>query len=254
MDICHTSLRALGALVLALGAAPTWAQGALVYSDGYASTGGCDSVTNDPAAFLLQDAGAVMRERHWESVQASAPSGNMALYDGSVKLGKVYPFRARAWAANTRRCSQQQSQSVASFRFDDVIDVTAGVHTVGTPVTYTATVRLPVSLQGRGTRCDVNSRFDGKLWINDQVVDWRTYGPYQGAQELVVSAVARVGERMRIGLSTAALVSAVRYDFSDNICAYNEVALTDAVRITLTADTLDANTTSINGVHYGARP
>lgn len=257
MNLPQKRSRARDMLLLAscaLCATQACAQGAMVHEDGYASTGGCDPVSNNPPAFILQDAGDVMRERHVASVSAVAPSGNWALYEGSVKLGKIWPFRARARAVDTRGCTQQQAQAVTAFRFDDVIDVTAGSHAEGTPVTYTATVRLPVNLQGRGTRCGVNSTFSGMLWINDQLARWQTSGPYEGAQDLVVSAVVRVGDRMRFGLSTDATVSAVRYSGSDNICAYNEVALTEAARIALTADTLGANTTSINGVRYQPRP
>jgi hypothetical protein len=245
------------ALAFTLGlalASASHAQGTYIYQDGYASTGGCNAVRDDPPYLFLQDAGPVMRERHRATAMAQDLSGNVSRYSGSLKLGKIYPFHASAHVADTTDCTQQLAQAVTDFTFVDKIEVTAGSHPVGTPVTYTATVNLPVSLMGRGQRCGINSEFVATLYLNDQKGEWRSNGPFQGVGQLVVTATALAGQQMQIGLDTRAVASALRYRVSDTFCASNEVALTEPVRIVLTADTLGANTTSINGVHYGDRP
>jgi hypothetical protein len=242
-------------LVIALlGGTLVHAQGTYLYQTGYARTGGCDPVVDDPADLFLQDAGAPMRDRHPVSARAQAPSGNAAWYDGSIKLGQIYPFRVRARAVKPVGCTQQMGQATVNFQYIDKIDVRAGAHPDGTPITYTATVVLPVDLHGRGARCGIDSALSAQLWLHDQSASWSTAGPYQGTGSVVVSATAAVGQRIMIGMSTQGTASAVHYSTNDNACTSNEVSLTAPVRITLTADTLGANMTSINGVRYDARP
>lgn len=232
------------------------AAGAYLFQDGYVLTGGCDPTRADAPQFFLQDAGDAMRERYHQSEQIQAPSGNRSRYIGSLTLGRIFPFRTQASAVSLRGngCNQSEAQGYTFYAFSDYIDVTAGAHPAGTPVTYTATIDMPVRIEGRGDRCPINAEFRALATLADQRAEWRQNGPYQGVQRMTVSYTAAVGERMYLYLSASGRASAVRYSTSGNICAHNEVELTDSMTITLTADVLGANTTSANGVNYRPRP
>lgn len=221
--------------------------------DTKAVTYGCDAGEDDPPYWFIVDVGAVMRERYSQRASRVAPSGDLARTGGSVTMGRLPPLHAKASAAPLvpGGCAFSGASASRTAGFWDELVVSAGDLPAGTPVTYTATIDLPVELKQTGESCATPPFFLGTLELNLTQVQWEQSGVYSGTHQMTVSATTAVGETLPLYFGVMAVAQAYRRATDIGYCADTSIRLLDTARVKLTADVPGANMVSVNGVRYG---
>lgn len=226
------------------------AQSARIAYNSNARTFGCDGVTDDPPEVF--DFNPAKDTRYSIQAAARAPSGSRARVAGAAVLGRLAPLQLKTVAAELQpSCRSSAAEAAGVVSFADEIDVTAGDLPVGTPVTYTATLDLAVAMPRAGNGCTSLPFFRAYLNLSGPFTVWSPTAPFDGTYRMTISKTVAVGDRLSLVAEAMAAADASRIVDSPTFCADNRVRMTDAGRITLTADVPGANTTSVKGIRYG---
>jgi hypothetical protein len=242
-----TSL-ALAVAVLSPGVAQ--AQSSWIIHDAFAETY-CADVRDDPPEFKLNNGGPEMLVRHPMAALARSADGSYSRTSGGVRMGVLSPLRVVSRAAElTPGCQLSGGRAYGTTMFIDNINVTAGDLPPGTPVTYTATVDLPVRIHQTGTGCIIPPFLQATVGLQQVRSSWTLNDHFNGTHRLTTSFTTAVGETLEVVLHVLAIASSSRASYDDWTCDMTSVRLLDSARVVLTADVPEANMVSVNGVRY----